>query len=81
MFMAFVIVTGEIGIKSAFETMLYLYREFSYYREFEASYDGVCKRIGNDCLFEEYIDPDKIISCTARELSAYKKKAAAYLMY
>lgn len=64
-----------------FETMLYLYREFSYYREFEASYDGVCKRIGNDCLFDEFIDPDKIISNVSSELSKYKKKAARYLMY
>jgi len=64
-----------------FEAMLYLYRELSYYREFDASYDGVCKRVGNDCLCGEFVDPDAIMSRTVRELSTYKKKASKYLIY
>lgn len=64
-----------------FEVMLYLFREFSYYREFEAQYNEVCNSFGNDGLFGEYIDPEKILSDTKKQQSEYRKKATKYLMY
>ncbi len=66
---------------SPFETMLYLYRELSYYREFEYKFEGVCRRFGNDLLCGEYIDPKAIMSSTHKELGEYRKKASKYLMY
>ena len=66
---------------SPFEAMLYLYRELSYYKEFDASYNGVCKRVGNDCLCGDFIDPKAIISQNRRALSEYKNKASKYLIY
>lgn len=66
---------------SPFETSLYLYRELGYYREFEARENAVCLRIGNECLVGEYVDPDAIMTQTAKELREYHKKAAKYLMY
>ena len=66
---------------SPFETMLYLYRELSYYREFEAKEQSVCLRFGNDALCGEYVDPEAIIKASAEPLRAYMKKASAYLIY
>lgn len=66
---------------SPFETMLYLYRELSYYREFEAKEQSVCLRFGNDSLCGEYVDPEAIMKACAAPLRAYMKKASAYLIY
>ncbi len=66
---------------SPFETMLYLYRELSYYREFEYKFEGVCRRFGNDLLCGEYIDPEAIMASTRKELGGYRKVASKYLMY
>lgn len=66
---------------SPFETMLYLYRELSYYREFEAKEQSVCLRFGNDSLCGEYVDPEAIMKACAAPLRAYMKKASTYLIY
>lgn len=66
---------------SPFETMLYLYRELSYYHEFEAKEQSVCLRFGNDLLCGEYVDPEAIMKACAAPLKAYMKKASAYLIY
>lgn len=66
---------------SPFETMLYLYREFSYYREFEAKEHGVCIRFGNDLLCGEFIDPEGILKQAKKEQNNYRKQASKYLMY
>lgn len=66
---------------SPFETMLYLYRELSYYRKFEAKEQSVCLRFGNDSLCGEYVDPEAIMKACAAPLRAYMKKASAYLIY
>lgn len=66
---------------SPFETMLYLYRELSYYREFEAKEQSVCLRFGNDSLCGEYVDPEAIMKACAAPLRTYMKKASAYLIY
>lgn len=66
---------------SPFETMLYLYRELSYYREFEAKENSVCLRFGNDALCGEYIDPEAIMKSVNSSLKEYRKRASAYLIY
>lgn len=66
---------------SPFETMLYLYRELSYYREFEAKENSVCLRFGNDALCGEYIDPEAIMKSVNSALKEYRKRASAYLIY